>query len=283
MLIVFSDLDGTLLDHSNYSFDAAKPALSALKERNFPLILASSKTAAEISIIREEMGFSHCPAIAENGGGILSAKGNDSPVEQNSDYARLRALLDEIPAPLRRKYKGFGDWTLEEIRERTGLAQEAAKLAADRSFSEPGIWEGDEEEKGDFFSELRIRGIAARSGGRFLTLSFGGTKASKMDEITALYAGLADKITTLALGDAPNDEEMITNADLGVIIRNVHGTNLPILNGEAGGQITRTELEGPAGWNQAVLSILENPRSSDQHAALEIFVAIHGSGVKTHV
>ena len=258
MLIVFSDLDGTLLDHSNYSFDAAKPALSALRERNFPLILASSKTAAEISIIREEMGFSHCPAIAENGGGILSAKGNDSPVEQNSDYARLRALLDEIPAPLRRKYKGFGDWTLEEICQRTGLAQEAAKLAADRSFSEPGIWEGDEEEKGDFFSELRIRGIAARSGGRFLTLSFGGTKASKMDEITALYAGLADKITTLALGDAPNDEEMITNADLGVIIRNTHGTNLPVLNGEAGGQITRTELEGPAGWNKAVLSILES-------------------------
>ena len=47
--IFFSDLDGTLLDHENYDWSAAKPALSELKRQGLPLILASSKTAAEIA------------------------------------------------------------------------------------------------------------------------------------------------------------------------------------------------------------------------------------------
>jgi hypothetical protein len=46
--VVFSDLDGTLLDHETYSFDAARPGLDALKSRGIPLILASSKTRAEM-------------------------------------------------------------------------------------------------------------------------------------------------------------------------------------------------------------------------------------------
>ena len=47
--VVFSDLDGTLLDHSTYSWKAAAPALAALRDRGIPLILASSKTSAEIA------------------------------------------------------------------------------------------------------------------------------------------------------------------------------------------------------------------------------------------
>jgi mannosyl-3-phosphoglycerate phosphatase len=70
-LIVFSDLDGTLLDHATYSWQAAVPALEALKERGIPLILASSKTSAEIAELRAETGFADCPAIVENGAGLL--------------------------------------------------------------------------------------------------------------------------------------------------------------------------------------------------------------------
>ena len=66
-MIVFSDLDGTLLDHETYSFEPARPALDRLKREGHVLVLASSKTAAEIAPLRDAMGFSHCPAIVENG------------------------------------------------------------------------------------------------------------------------------------------------------------------------------------------------------------------------
>ena len=73
-LIVFSDLDGTLLDHDSYGYDAAAAALAALRARNIPLILCSSKTAAELVPLRAELGFENCAAIVENGAGILAAR-----------------------------------------------------------------------------------------------------------------------------------------------------------------------------------------------------------------
>ena len=48
-LIVFTDLDGTLLDHDDYSFEAARPALAKLETLNIPVILTTSKTATEVS------------------------------------------------------------------------------------------------------------------------------------------------------------------------------------------------------------------------------------------
>ena len=91
-------------------------------------------------------------------------------------------------------------------------------------------------------------------GGRFLTLSFGGTKAQQMD------GGMKELgcDTSIALGDAPNDIEMIEAATHGVIIRNDHGTGIPPLPGEQAGRIRRTALPGPEGWNAAVLSLLDD-------------------------
>ena len=54
-LVVFSDLDGTLLDHDTYAWDAAKPALTRLALLGCPVILTSSKTAAEITVLQADM------------------------------------------------------------------------------------------------------------------------------------------------------------------------------------------------------------------------------------
>lgn len=69
-IIIFTDLDGTLLDRQTYSWDAARPALGLIKERSIPLALCSSKTRAEIEVIRKELDNPD-PFICENGGGNL--------------------------------------------------------------------------------------------------------------------------------------------------------------------------------------------------------------------
>ena len=53
--VIFTDLDGTLLDHASYSYAPAEPALALLHKLEIPLILASSKTAFEIAPLREEL------------------------------------------------------------------------------------------------------------------------------------------------------------------------------------------------------------------------------------
>jgi len=78
-------------------------------------------------------------------------------------------------------------------------------------------------------------------------------------------AGLGADVT-LALGDAPNDVEMLEAADHGVIVRNDDGPGLPPLAGETTGRITRTELAGPAGWNIAVLEILNKLGAGEAQA-----------------
>ena len=140
--------------------------------------------------------------------------------------------------------------------ERTGLTIDAAAKAAKRRFTEPGLWLGPEDMLPAFLNALAEQGVHTRRGGRFLTLSFGSTKADRMAEIAAQYSDPAEQTVVVALGDAPNDVEMIEAADYGVIIANELGAGIPILEGEAAGQIRRTQEEGPKGWNQAILDIL---------------------------
>ncbi|SDL29654.1 HAD-IIB family hydrolase [Aliiruegeria lutimaris] len=249
-LIVFTDLDGTLLDHESYSFDPARTALERLRALEIPLILASSKTAAEIVEIQRAIGCQAFPAIVENGAGLLDpATGGAS---SDGRYIELLAAINEVSPSIRSQFEGFHDLGPKGIVQATGLTPEAARLAAKRQFSEPGLFYGGPEDLDAFLRALGKLGVKARRGGRFLTLSFGGTKADRMDEIASGFGNPP----RLALGDAPNDVEMLEAADHGVIIANPHGADLPRLPGEAAGLIRRTALPGPLGWNSAVLDLL---------------------------
>lgn len=66
MQTVFTDLDGTLLDHETYSWEAARPALERLELSGIPWILVTSKTRAEVELWRKQLGNRH-PFIIENG------------------------------------------------------------------------------------------------------------------------------------------------------------------------------------------------------------------------
>lgn len=249
-MIVFTDLDGTLLDHDSYSYAAAAPALARLRAAGVPVVLASSKTAAEIAPLRDALGFAHVPAIVENGAGLLAPGAGAG--DDTAAYDRLRAALDALPADLRTGFSGFGDWGPAGIARETGLPPADAARAGQRQFSEPGLWRGDAAGKSAFLQALAAQGIAAREGGRFLTLSYGGTKAGQMETVLARYG----HPFSVALGDAPNDVEMLETADLGIVVANPHRPPLPPLEGEDTGGIRRTEDPGPTGWNNAMQTVI---------------------------
>lgn len=244
-LAIFTDLDGTLLDHETYDWHPAAPCLGRLRQAGIPLVLASSKTASEIAPLRAALGFAHCPAIVENGAGILPP-GRDRPGESGS-HPRLRATLATLPP----WFQGFTDWGAQAIARRTGLAPEDAARAAQRYFSEPGLYTGPEAQRAAFLEKLAEAGIQAAQGGRFLTLSFGGSKAGRMAELAARMPGPP---TTIALGDAPNDAAMLRAADYAVIVPN------PAHQGPGlapdGARIRLAPAPGPAGWAAALDALL---------------------------
>lgn len=249
--VYFTDLDGTLLDHRTYEYAPALPALTRLEEAGVPLVLSSSKTAAEVAELHLALGLGDTPAIVENGSGLFDPA---APLRaEASAYEALLEALAGLPTELSGLFHGFGAMASEEVSQITGLSLEGARRAKARAFSEPGLWRGTEAQLGDFCGALLEQGIAARRGGRFLTLSFGRTKADAMAEVAARMGAQV----TVALGDAPNDVEMLEAADFGVIVLNPCAAPLPELPGEARGAIRRTALAGPLGWNAAVLEILE--------------------------
>ena len=90
--VVFTDLDGCLLDSVTYTYEPAAPALEALRAQDIPLVLVSSKTRAEIEPLRKQLDH-HDPFMVENGAAVFVPRGLfDFPLER----ARARTSYDVI-------------------------------------------------------------------------------------------------------------------------------------------------------------------------------------------
>jgi len=257
--LVVTDLDGTLLDHHDYSFRAALPALKLLAAHQIPVVYCSSKTRAEILALKRatantapfivENGAAICPHPDDTGrGGLLAGD-----LVLGMSHHRILAVL----AGLRSQFcfRGFSDMSAAEVAERTGLAPDAAALAREREFSEPLVWQGRDDQRADFILALAEAGCSAQQGGRFLTVSGRSDKGRAVTELRGLYAshwGAAPEI--IALGDSPNDVTMLAAADIAVIVRS---DNSPQLQVSGPKHILRTQLRGPAGWASAITTLME--------------------------
>jgi len=98
-VIIFTDLDGTLLDGLTYSYDKALHAVELLRKKQIPIVFCSSKTRKEQEIYRDELGLFH-PFIVENGGGIFIPEGY---FQFNFDYDKAKDgyLIIELGIPYR--------------------------------------------------------------------------------------------------------------------------------------------------------------------------------------
>jgi mannosyl-3-phosphoglycerate phosphatase len=268
-IVIFTDLDGTLLDHNSYGWQEAEPALRLCKERQIPLIPVSSKTRAEIRILQQELGLSS-PFISENGGGIFFPKeGKHSPPSDailsrdvwkwsiGPAYDRLVKALGEIQDEQGWKIRGFSEMTPEEISGITGLDLASARLASQREYDEPFVLM---EEEGicdmDALNHAASqKGLRITRGGRFYHLHGKGDKGEAMERLTAWYRTYHPSLLTIALGDSPVDFSMFKRADYPVLIRS--SNQYPELK-KVIPRLKLTQEPGPKGWNAAVLGILND-------------------------
>ena len=257
-LIVFSDLDATLLDEA-YSWKAASPALEMLQVLNFPLILSSSKTLDEMEAIARDLNTG-APLICENGGIVAFPDSNESAPYRTEvsgiDRDRILHTAHTLRASNGYKFEGFADWTMQQVCELTGLSEEQAERSMNRIATEPILWKDDEVRWDAFEKSLHEEGISTVRGGRFIHLVGSIDKAKGMASVLEHYRTLRPKLdwTVVALGDSPNDLAMLSAADIAIVIPNKHhGTKLA----PTAPTVIHAEAAGPTGWNTAMSTVLE--------------------------
>jgi len=258
--VVFTDLDGTLLDAITYRADGAIAALEMLEEKGIPLIFCSSKTRAEVNHLREWLGNRH-PFIVENGGGIFVPGGYFSrPVGESVDgfervtlglpYREVRARFVELRERVGIAVRGFGDMDDAEVAERTGLSLESAHRARMRDFEEPFVFM--EGESAEFLCAVEEGGLHWTRG-RLFHLMGDHDKGKAVVMVKRFFGAEGTGLRSIGLGDGLNDLPMLREVDDPVLIRHPDGgfdreVSLP--------NLFRTHDAGPAGWNEAIVAWL---------------------------
>jgi mannosyl-3-phosphoglycerate phosphatase len=265
-LLVFTDLDGTLLDHETYSLEAALPVIKTLKKRNIPLIFCTSKTRAEIETVRSQLQNNH-PFISENGGALFipkryfSRKFNftrEDPdyliVELGTPYSKLRDAVKKMRALTQGKVKGFGDLNFQEVAHLCGFSVDQAKLAKKREYDEPFILEN-EAYMGKIQEIARHANLKITRGGRFYHLTGQNDKGKAVLVLKNIYIERTDKLKSIAVGDSSNDLPMLKAVDYPILVKKLDGSYDPSVKLD---NIILASGDGPAGWNDALLKLLDH-------------------------
>jgi|WetSurMetagenome_2_1015567.scaffolds.fasta_scaffold65013_2 mannosyl-3-phosphoglycerate phosphatase len=277
--VVFSDLDGTLLDHDTYSFEPAAEAIGLLRERGIPIVICSSKTRAEIEALQATMGIDH-PFVSENGGALFVPRGyfpfqiaggrrdgRHDAFEFSPRYARIVATLRARARASGAGVVGFADLSGEQLAAVCGLTLAQARLAKRRDYDEPfTVVEGGATARGALFGALRAAGLTCTSGSRFDHVTGSHGKGTAVRVARELYARASGRpVLTVGLGDGLNDVSMFREVDVPVLVgsHSVPGV-ARLLRGISVARLT--ERRGPEGWADAIADIVGELEARPSHA-----------------
>jgi len=265
--LIYTDLDGTLLDADTYSFKAARTAIRYLQQKGYPVIPCTSKTHPEVDILRSEAELKD-PFITENGSAVFYSK-NFFPDTTNAinyskslsahilgkKYDDVLTFLKKIRTRFNIPLKGFHEMEITAIARLTGLSISKAHLAGKRFFSEPFILTKPFVFDEEVFIFIKDNGFRLLRGNRFFHLLGDSDKGRSVITLTEMYQKKypGTQINTMAIGDSKNDIEMLKVVDCPVVVKK---KSAGYLDASAIENVYYCQNDGPEGWAEAVYKFI---------------------------
>ena len=272
--LIFSALEGALVDPLTNSFSGAEEALSELERRKIAYVLLTARTREQVDPIRRKLGHNH-PFVTENGGGIFFPDGYFSlripgavrtarylSIAQGRPYKEVCEALDEIAEECAVGVAGFHHMSLREIADNTGLRPREAELARAREFDEPFYFTSASENAiARFVEAARTRGFDTRRGPTFWHLSAGCDAARAVRTLAQLFREATHmKLRLVGIGGGDKDLPWLRAADQAVLLPDSRKTADASGSTQATLAHSRTivagDVPGAIGWNKAVLNII---------------------------
>jgi mannosyl-3-phosphoglycerate phosphatase len=272
--LIFTALEGALVDPRTDSFSGAEEALSELAHRNIAFILLTSRTRAEIEPIRRKLEHNH-PFVTENGGGIFFPDGYFNvripgavrvgrylSIAQGRPYAEVSAALDEIADKCGVGVAGFHHMSLREIADNTGLRPRNAEWARAREFDEPFFFtSADDRAIARFVEVARNKGFDARRGQALWHFSSGCDTARAVRFLAQIFRDATHtKLRLIGIGGSEEDLPWLRAVDVAVLLPNSRESgNSPGAAGKDFGRnraVIKANAPGAAGWNETIMNII---------------------------
>jgi mannosyl-3-phosphoglycerate phosphatase family protein len=255
-LIVFSDLDGTILDNNTYQFGDSQEGINLLLDNGAMLVFCSSKTPDEQIDLQRRLSI-RAPFIFENGAGIamLSSQnvknihlgtqigGYNLSLNGTLGYSHLKDVLMSAASVSGIEVKTFDDLADDELMLLTGLDLQSAMRAKKRYASVTIASPDDDFSMAKLQTALDSSRYRFSKGGRFYTLTEHGLdKGSAVLKMLREMNMMRENITTTAIGDASNDLSMLSVVDRPYLLQCMNGiwvpaeinnlVKVPLLNGK---------------------------------------------------
>ena len=223
-VVIFTDLDGSLLHRDTFQFDTIKDYIKSLIKKGVIIIPNSSKTEKEIEKFNQELGV-NLPYISENGSSIhglnlITSNFPDKLILSREKEEILKIFENKVPEKLKEKCFQISKMSKKEKENILGQKDEKLKDALNRKYTLPFLFKGDKNEKNRLLKILNSNSLTFQEGGRVSNLCDNINKVKSMNRVIKILKKTEDKIKTIAVGDNFNDLEMLRNCDIPCLVFN---------------------------------------------------------------
>jgi len=251
-VLIFTDLDGSLLHRDTFKFNEIKEYLKQIISKGIFIIPNTSKTDKEILEFNNELGI-NIPYISENGASIngLDLLNKDLPQQlilSREKEALLKIFKKIVSSNLQNKCKWLSEMDEKNQTLILGLKYQKLKNALDRKYTIPFIFNGNKNEKKELAKIIKNKGLFLQEGGRVIHLTDRVNKAKALQVFVRFFKKINKNVITIAVGDNYNDLDMLKISDFPCLVFNDKFTldEIPVNN------LITTNKPSPEGWADVI-------------------------------